>query len=126
MYNLYEVIFLIKPEVSKSILKGIIAEFYNEVKKNGKNVLIKVIQNKQFAWNCKKYSHGYLIYHQFISHASVIEYYENNLNILETCLLKQIIRIKRNAKYDEYHNIDVDSYSIITNSDNCSFIKDIT
>jgi ribosomal protein S6 len=99
MYNMYEIIFLINPNISVEILKTHVDGFFDMIKKNGKNIFIKIIKKKHLAWSCKKHDFGYLVYHKYIAESNIVKEYEDNLNSLEICLLKQTILIEKKTNY---------------------------
>jgi len=126
MHNLYEIILFVHPKETLESVNSLTNEFCDIVKKNGKNIFLKVISKKKLAWVRKKQLFATLIYHKFVSTPQVVRKYEEDLKSIEMCLLKQIILIEKDVRHSSYVEMSDKSYLVSTNSEECNFIDEIS
>ncbi len=127
MYNYYETLFFLNPNISSKSITESIDDVRNTVKKyKGKNIFLKILTRKEIAWVCKKHKIGTLIYHKFIVKSNCIEEYRNILKSNEQCILMQIILLNKNIDFNKYIENKQNYYSICSPNSNISFLKEIT
>jgi len=118
---------MIEPTLANSDIKAHIDNFTGIIKKkNGINLSVNVIQQKKLAWSCKKYKYAYLVHHNYVVFPSVVKEYENELRLIEPCILWQIILVKRNINTSDLVAMSDDGeYRIIPDSEECNIMKDM-
>jgi ribosomal protein S6 len=122
MNNIYETIFFIKSNVKIEQINFFIKDICKlELTYKSKNLYIKTIENKKLSWILKKQNFATLIYHKYICDPLFVKHYNNYLKMIDCCLLKQVILIKKNVNIDSFKEIDKNVHEVFTTINNDNF-----